>query len=336
MATLLQQAIDLARAGQRDNAERLLRRVLADQPDNEVAWLWLSGVVRDQAEKRQALQRVLAINPDNELAQRGLGLFGGKPAASEPPQPSMTTSLPSEPTPLSEFSLTDDEADDDPLSFMTEDASLFAEPDEATSEGGGFDFGGDLSFDFTTEADDPADITTGDATHFSFDETETEEPALADMSSFGGFDRSEDDSPFNFDFDATDEPAAADEDSFAFDKQETIQSSGFDFALDDVPDFNFEAESEAGESEAPPSLLKSNVPGVAADDEDVGFDWDSPPAFDFNIDIASLASSAADPWARESEDEVEEMAAGQAALNRLGQFTGPADAEIDLPESDLS
>jgi len=83
MATLLQQAIDLAKAGERDAAETLIRQVLEADPNNEVAWIWLSGVSRDVLVKREALKRVLQLNPDNTLAKEGLKRFGG----DEPPEP---------------------------------------------------------------------------------------------------------------------------------------------------------------------------------------------------------------------------------------------------------
>ena len=90
MPTLLQQAIDLAKTGRREEAETLLRQVLAQQPENEIAWLWLSGVTRDETVKQQALTRVLAINPHNALAQKGLALFSSPsagPASSKPSGP---------------------------------------------------------------------------------------------------------------------------------------------------------------------------------------------------------------------------------------------------------
>ncbi len=87
MATLLQQAIDLAKAGERDAAETLIRQVLETNPNNEVAWIWLSGVSRDVLVKREALKRVLQLNPDNKLAIEGLKRFGGDvPEEPEPPE----------------------------------------------------------------------------------------------------------------------------------------------------------------------------------------------------------------------------------------------------------
>ncbi len=87
MATLLQQAIDLAKSGERDAAETLIRQVLETNPNNEVAWIWLSGVSRDVLVKREALKRVLQLNPDNQLAKEGLKRFGGdQPDEPEPPE----------------------------------------------------------------------------------------------------------------------------------------------------------------------------------------------------------------------------------------------------------
>jgi hypothetical protein len=42
------------------------------EPENERAWLWLSGVVESPEERRLCLENVLALNPDNSLAHKGL------------------------------------------------------------------------------------------------------------------------------------------------------------------------------------------------------------------------------------------------------------------------
>jgi hypothetical protein len=41
-------------------------------PKNEQAWLWLSGFVDTAEKRRQCFERVLALNPDNEVARWGL------------------------------------------------------------------------------------------------------------------------------------------------------------------------------------------------------------------------------------------------------------------------
>lgn len=87
MATLLQQAIDLAKKGDRAGAERLLQQVLTQQPNNEAAWMWLSAVTGDVLIKQEALQRVLKINPAHPLANKGIARFGGGkvPPQTQPP-----------------------------------------------------------------------------------------------------------------------------------------------------------------------------------------------------------------------------------------------------------
>ncbi len=91
MTTLLQQAIELAKSGNRDEAETLIRQSLAENPNNEVAWIWLSGVTRDVLVKREALSRALALNPDNDLAKQGLERFGAPDEAPEIPKPPTET-----------------------------------------------------------------------------------------------------------------------------------------------------------------------------------------------------------------------------------------------------
>lgn len=72
MTDLLQQAIAVIKAGDKDNGRRLLRQVLQTDRRNETAWVWLSSIVSSDEERRFCLQQVLAINPDNEQAKRGL------------------------------------------------------------------------------------------------------------------------------------------------------------------------------------------------------------------------------------------------------------------------
>lgn len=69
---MLEQAISAARAGQRPTARGLLQAILADDPTDVQAWLWLSGVVDEPAEQVAALERVLALEPSNARASYGL------------------------------------------------------------------------------------------------------------------------------------------------------------------------------------------------------------------------------------------------------------------------
>ncbi len=70
--TLLRTAIEAARSGNRVAARETLRQVIARDPGNEMAWLWLVTVADSDDERLQGLRRVLAINPRNERARQAL------------------------------------------------------------------------------------------------------------------------------------------------------------------------------------------------------------------------------------------------------------------------
>jgi tetratricopeptide (TPR) repeat protein len=88
----LQQAIQLAREGKRQEAYQQLSEYVKRDPHNEQAWLWLSGVVDKPEHTRACLERVLVINPQNAQAKQGLEWLLAKQAAApvstpaKPPQ----------------------------------------------------------------------------------------------------------------------------------------------------------------------------------------------------------------------------------------------------------
>ncbi len=63
---------------QKDKTEaaELFARALRVEPNHELAWLWLSGVVETESGQLYCLNRVLAINPDNEAAHNGVSILG--------------------------------------------------------------------------------------------------------------------------------------------------------------------------------------------------------------------------------------------------------------------
>jgi tetratricopeptide (TPR) repeat protein len=69
---LLHQAVGLARAGKNDVARDIFLRVVEDDPYNELAWMWLAGLVDTLEDKIVACENVLTINPKNEKAQKYL------------------------------------------------------------------------------------------------------------------------------------------------------------------------------------------------------------------------------------------------------------------------
>ncbi len=73
---LLKQGIAAIKEGRKSEARRLLAQVVEQDKRNETAWLWMSGVVDTDTERRACLENVLAINPNNEIAKRGLERLG--------------------------------------------------------------------------------------------------------------------------------------------------------------------------------------------------------------------------------------------------------------------
>ena len=63
---LLRLGAEAARAGRRLDARAIFMRVVDAEPHNEVAWMWLTGLVDDLEDKIIACENVLTINPANE------------------------------------------------------------------------------------------------------------------------------------------------------------------------------------------------------------------------------------------------------------------------------
>jgi len=91
MATndLLKQGIAALNAGRKAEARGLLMRVVQQDARNEMGWLWLSGALDTDEERRICLENVLAINPRSEAARRGLGALlasaNVRPLSAAPP-----------------------------------------------------------------------------------------------------------------------------------------------------------------------------------------------------------------------------------------------------------
>src|SRR5512137_2679914 len=86
---LIAQGITLARRGQNEKAREMFNLALVTDPRSENAWLWLSTVAVDDAEKEDCLRQVLAINPQNvnaanelhKVSEQRRGEFTAKVAA---------------------------------------------------------------------------------------------------------------------------------------------------------------------------------------------------------------------------------------------------------------
>jgi rRNA maturation protein Nop10 len=65
----LSKAIQFAKAGNKQEAGEILIGLVHNEPNNEVAWLWLSSCYDNLNKKLYSLQKVLEINPNNEKAK---------------------------------------------------------------------------------------------------------------------------------------------------------------------------------------------------------------------------------------------------------------------------
>ena len=72
--TLLRAGIAAAKSGQRERARDILTRVVKQDEEIVVAWLWLSSVVDSLDDREVCLENVLSLDPDNDAACKGLGL----------------------------------------------------------------------------------------------------------------------------------------------------------------------------------------------------------------------------------------------------------------------
>jgi len=79
----LEQGIAALKAGQRDEAHRLLAAAIRQTPNNERAWLWMYNASNNDQERQHCLEQALRINPKNEKAKQLL--FELQQKNSQPP-----------------------------------------------------------------------------------------------------------------------------------------------------------------------------------------------------------------------------------------------------------
>jgi hypothetical protein len=76
---MVRAGVEAFRNGSKHEARALLERAIELDTYNEMAWLWLSGVVDTPEEQRTCLENVVVINPKNERARQGLQSLGIDP-----------------------------------------------------------------------------------------------------------------------------------------------------------------------------------------------------------------------------------------------------------------
>jgi hypothetical protein len=82
MADPIPQAISLIEAGKFDQAHAVLLEKLKAEPENDVAWFWMSKVVATNELREECLQEALKYNPKNSIARSALDELHVKPAAA--------------------------------------------------------------------------------------------------------------------------------------------------------------------------------------------------------------------------------------------------------------
>jgi hypothetical protein len=93
----VRQAIEAARSGRKTEARDMLLKVVEADPYNEIAWLWLSGLVDTLEDRIIACENVLTINPSNEKVKAYLSQLRHKQSLEEekiPPIPPLKVETP--------------------------------------------------------------------------------------------------------------------------------------------------------------------------------------------------------------------------------------------------
>jgi thioredoxin-like negative regulator of GroEL len=80
---LLQMAIRAAKAGNREGARVMLRKVLSEDRRNERAMLWMAKIATNKTERRQWLNRILVVNPNQQSAKDALRRMDYKSSARD-------------------------------------------------------------------------------------------------------------------------------------------------------------------------------------------------------------------------------------------------------------
>jgi hypothetical protein len=83
VGALLQRGIAAARSGRCVEARQMLEQVVEADPNNEMGWLWLSGLVATNSQKRICLEQVLRSNPRNGYARAGIARLVDEPSTRD-------------------------------------------------------------------------------------------------------------------------------------------------------------------------------------------------------------------------------------------------------------
>ena len=107
----LAQAVRLAKAGEKDSARRILLKLVEEEPQNELAWIWLVDTMPTDAQRIATLKQCLQLIPESKFAIQALANLQGRreimPLEGQELQPEAFTPLVTDkplgiPKPLSE------------------------------------------------------------------------------------------------------------------------------------------------------------------------------------------------------------------------------------------
>lgn len=99
MANLLNEAVEAIQAGDKARGRSLLVKFLQTEPQNELAWMWMTTVAATAQEHRYCLDKILEINPGNVKAREQLARTAQAPAPIAQPAPTVPPAPPAAPTP---------------------------------------------------------------------------------------------------------------------------------------------------------------------------------------------------------------------------------------------
>lgn len=91
MDDLIQQASAALRAGNKEEARKLLKTALQQNPNNERAWGWMYNAADSNKERIDCLKQMVRINPKNEKAQTLLNELTNLEPPLEMPKQSINT-----------------------------------------------------------------------------------------------------------------------------------------------------------------------------------------------------------------------------------------------------
>jgi ferric-dicitrate binding protein FerR (iron transport regulator) len=92
LEALIEEAIVHINAGETEQGRALLERVLEQDPNNDRAWVWLSGCVEGTQQRRICLQQALNANPNNQATLDGMRVLEGEFVQASQAPPSLLES----------------------------------------------------------------------------------------------------------------------------------------------------------------------------------------------------------------------------------------------------